>query len=158
MKSLYRIGELADLAGVSPRTIDYYTQVGLLQACCRSEGNYRLYDTQALDRLKVIRAYKEQGLQLVAIQARLAQMAKAPDGDLEKLRVHLEQIRKLVDQMMQECAEIAEAKPKLRAAAARDQQMRIAMSRVAGDVLHKAIMLSSLITSTVDDVGVSPII
>lgn len=154
-KPLYRIGELADLAGVSPRTIDYYTQVGLLQACGRSDGNYRLYDAQALERLKVIRAYREQGLHLAAIQARLV---RVQDRDAVMLKDHLEQIRELVDQMVRECAEIAEAKPRLRAAAVRDQQMRMAMSRAAGDVLHKAIMLSSLITSAVEEVSVPPII
>jgi len=153
-ETLYRIGELADLAGVSPRTIDYYTQVGLLQACRRSDGNYRLYDTSALERLKVIRAYREQGLHLSAIQTRLA---RAQDRDVETLQNHLEQIQGLVDQMMRECAEISDAKPRLRAAAVRDQQMRLAMSRAAGDVLHKAIMLSSLITSAFNEVNAPPI-
>lgn len=154
-RPLYRIGELADLAGVSPRTIDYYTQVGLLHECRRSGGNYRLYGAEALERLKVIRAYREQGLHLSAIQARLAM---SRDGDGEVLQGHLEQIRGLVDQMVRECAEIAEAKARLRAAAARDQQMRAALSRMAGDVLHKAITLSSLLTSAVEEGGVPPIV
>ena len=113
-KPLYRIGELADLAGVSPRTIDYYTQVGLLCECKRSEGNYRLYDADALQRLKVIRAYREQGLHLSAIQERLA---KLRDRDGEVLQDHLDLIQGMVEQMVRECAEITEAKSKIKAAA-----------------------------------------
>ncbi len=151
----FRIGELASLAGVSPRTVDYYTQIGLLQACRRTEGNYRLYGQEALERLKLIVAYREQGLRLSAIDARLSMLG---DGGGCAVRDRLDRIRGLVEQMGRECAEIAEAKPRLRAAAARDRQLRRALSRIAGDVLHKAILLSGLLASAGEEGGVPPVV
>jgi len=41
----YRIGELANIANVSKRTVDYYTSLGLLHAQ-RTKSNYRIYDEE----------------------------------------------------------------------------------------------------------------
>ncbi|MBM7707767.1 DNA-binding transcriptional MerR regulator [Chryseomicrobium aureum] len=52
-----KIGEVARLSGLSTRTIDYYTNCGLL-AFKRSEVNYRLYPgtvLQTLDRIQVLK-------------------------------------------------------------------------------------------------------
>ena len=57
----YRISELAELAGVTKRTVDYYTNLGLLKPD-RSCSNYRYYDTLALNRLKFIVACKSSDL------------------------------------------------------------------------------------------------
>jgi MerR family copper efflux transcriptional regulator len=55
-----RIGALADLAGVSSRTIDYYTQIGLIQEEARSPGKHRLYSTDALITIKIIKELQKQ--------------------------------------------------------------------------------------------------
>src|SRR5689334_256700 len=49
-------GELARLAGVSPDTIRYYERKGLLPKPIRTKSGYRLYDPQALMRVRVIRS------------------------------------------------------------------------------------------------------
>lgn len=67
---MYRIGELALLANVSKRTIDYYTSIGLLQAN-RSKSNYRIYETDALDDLKFIEDCKKLSLPLDTIRKKL---------------------------------------------------------------------------------------
>lgn len=64
---MYRIGETAELAGVSRRTIDYYTNLGLLKPF-RSESNYRLYSEDTLVRLKIIEVLKEKRLTLEEIK------------------------------------------------------------------------------------------
>ena len=53
----YKIGEVAKLAGVSKRTVDYYTNLGLLRPV-RSASNYRYYTDETLVRLKVIETMK----------------------------------------------------------------------------------------------------
>ena len=68
--AVYRIGELANLANVSKRTIDYYTGLGLLNAK-RSKGNYRIYPEDALDDLKTIEEYKKVHLPLHEIKGKL---------------------------------------------------------------------------------------
>ena len=45
--STYTTKELADLAGVSSRTLRYYDQIGLLVPA-RAQNGYRVYDTAAV--------------------------------------------------------------------------------------------------------------
>ena len=50
-----KIGELAKLADCQVETVRYYEREGLLPAPARSEGNYRLYSSEHLERLTFIR-------------------------------------------------------------------------------------------------------
>lgn len=63
---MYRIGQLAALANVTPDTIRYYEKQGIMSHDIRSEGGYRLYNDQDLQRLRFIRYAKQQGLTLEA--------------------------------------------------------------------------------------------
>jgi len=58
------------LAGVSRRTIDYYTNLGLLKPL-RSESHYRYYTEESLWRLKLIEGMKKQRYTLEEIKQRL---------------------------------------------------------------------------------------
>jgi len=60
----YRIGELADLVGMSPRTIRYYEEIGLLNSVKRIEGGKRVYTDRDTQRLKFIKRLKHLGLTL----------------------------------------------------------------------------------------------
>lgn len=70
----YSIGELADLGGVSRRTVRYYIQRRLLPAPT-GVGRGRHYHQDHLDCLIRIRELQESGLPLAEIAARLG-----PDG------------------------------------------------------------------------------
>lgn len=59
----YAIDELADLAGVSRRTVRYYVQEGLLPAPL-GVGRGRHYDAVHLERLLQVRAWQEAGRSL----------------------------------------------------------------------------------------------
>ena len=48
---LQKIGELAKATGCNIGTIRYYEREGLLPAPARSEGNYRLYGNEHVERL-----------------------------------------------------------------------------------------------------------
>lgn len=50
-----KIGELARLQGCTPETIRFYEKAGLLPAPVRTEGNYRHYDNEHVQRLRFIR-------------------------------------------------------------------------------------------------------
>ncbi|MGE7602109.1 MerR family transcriptional regulator [Peribacillus sp. NPDC097675] len=67
---LYRIGQLAELANVSRRTIDYYTNLGML-TYEKTGSRYRYYTEDALERLSMIERYKEQNMPLTEIKERL---------------------------------------------------------------------------------------
>lgn len=82
---MYRIGELASVANVSKRTIDYYTSIGLLRAQ-RSKSNYRIYTQQALEDLKFIEECKNLHIPLEEIKRKIEikQHEEVQEGELKK--------------------------------------------------------------------------
>jgi DNA-binding transcriptional MerR regulator len=54
-----RIQEAAAETGLTPRAIRYYEELGLLAPAARSEGAYRLFDDEDLERLRVIRGLRD---------------------------------------------------------------------------------------------------
>jgi MerR family transcriptional regulator, repressor of the yfmOP operon len=46
-----RIGEVAERVGITPRTIRYYEEIGLLPGGERPKGTHRLYDDADVERL-----------------------------------------------------------------------------------------------------------
>jgi DNA-binding transcriptional MerR regulator len=60
----YQIGELANLLGLSPRTIRYYEEIGLLNSVKRIEGGKRIYTDKDFQRLRFITRLKHLGLTL----------------------------------------------------------------------------------------------
>ena len=65
-------GEIAKKTGVSKKTVRLYDEKGLLKPSGYSEGNYRLYDTEALAVLEKIIALKQIGFSLEEIHDNLA--------------------------------------------------------------------------------------
>ncbi|MCY7289066.1 MAG: MerR family transcriptional regulator [Cryobacterium sp.] len=61
---IMQIGELAEKSRMSLRTIRHYDEVGLLKPSGRSEGGFRLYSPDDLDRLLAIRRIKALGFSL----------------------------------------------------------------------------------------------
>lgn len=65
--ALYPIGGLARLAGVSTRTVRYYEEIGLLRSARRYAGGRRVFDGDALQRLRFIGRLKQLGFSLEEI-------------------------------------------------------------------------------------------
>ena len=55
----YSIKEIADLAGVSTRTLRYYDEIGLLTPASIGENGYRYYDYGNVLQLQQIMFYRE---------------------------------------------------------------------------------------------------
>ena len=70
---LYRINELANLAGISERTLRYYDQIGLLIPASRSDTGYRIYSDNDLEKLQQILFWRELGFSLEQIRQLLNQ-------------------------------------------------------------------------------------
>jgi MerR family Zn(II)-responsive transcriptional regulator of zntA len=68
--TMMEIGQLAEAAGVTRRTIRYYVSLGLLPPG-EEDGTRRLYDERHLRRLAVIRRMKDAFLPLEEIRRRL---------------------------------------------------------------------------------------
>lgn len=56
---LLRITEVSTEVGLTPRSIRYYEELGLLNPAARSEGAYRLYDDDDVQRLRFIRGLRD---------------------------------------------------------------------------------------------------
>ena len=67
-----RIGEVADLLGINPKTIRYYEGIGLLPEPERTAAGYRLYTEDDLDRLSFVKMAQRLGLTLDEIGEVLA--------------------------------------------------------------------------------------
>ncbi len=65
---VFQIGELARLLNLSPRTIRYYEEIGLLASVRRVEGGKRIYTGEDLRRLRFIKKLKALGLTLAEMQ------------------------------------------------------------------------------------------
>jgi DNA-binding transcriptional MerR regulator len=63
-----RIGELADAADTTTKTLRYYEDQGLLPAAERTPGGYRDYTTDALARIDFIHRGQAAGLTLAQIR------------------------------------------------------------------------------------------
>ena len=93
------IGELARAAGVSTRTVRYYEEIGLLHTARRYAGGRRVFDGDALERLRFIGRLKRLGFSLeeigelnavFAMRNSTAEMLRALD---EKLEQHVTELQ-----------------------------------------------------------------
>ncbi|MCI4064469.1 MerR family transcriptional regulator [Micromonospora sp. R77] len=73
----YTVGQVARAARVTVRTLHHYDEIGLLSPRGRTAAGYRRYDDADLERLQLIRAYRELGFPLEEI----AEILDDPDGD-----------------------------------------------------------------------------
>ena len=70
----YELPELSDLAEVSPRTVRYYIQQGLLDPP-ESRGPAARYGPEHLDRLRLIKRLQREHLPLAEIRRRLEELS-----------------------------------------------------------------------------------
>jgi DNA-binding transcriptional MerR regulator len=108
------IGDVAKRAGVSPPTIRYYEDIGLLPAAARSSTGYRRYVNTTIEELRFIRKAQALGFSLDEIGEilKLSRSGKIPCSHvLDLARRHLaavdERIRQLARFRDQLAAEIA---------------------------------------------------
>ena len=64
----YTVQKLARLAGISPRTLRYYDEIGLLKPARINSSGYRIYGQEEVDRLQQILFYRELAVNLKDIR------------------------------------------------------------------------------------------
>jgi DNA-binding transcriptional MerR regulator len=111
MRTQLHIGEVAQLLGVTPKTIRHYQKVGLLADPARTEAGYRLYSAQDLLRLQRIRRLQALGLSLKQIKVvlgdpthehTLRQILQSLDQELGTQIALLEERRKKIRTLLDE--------------------------------------------------------
>ena len=68
----YTIMQLANLSGVSTRTLRYYDEINLLKPKRIGENGYRIYETEQIDMLEQILCYRALGVSLEEISRLLS--------------------------------------------------------------------------------------
>lgn len=86
------VGEVAELAGISVRTLHHYDELGLVVPGARSDAGYRLYDHADLERLQEVLTLRALGLPLAEIAALL------DDPTHDRMQVLREQAKRLRDE------------------------------------------------------------
>jgi len=115
---MIRIGELAELTGVTPRTIRYYEEIGLLQGSERRKGSHRLYADADIERVSELKRLRDllnlsldelkQLLEAEEARAALRKRFQASQSDAERLGIveaalpHVETQLELVRRRKQE--------------------------------------------------------
>jgi DNA-binding transcriptional MerR regulator len=101
---IYQIGEVAEITGLTHRTLHYYEEIGLLGERDHVPGKHRVYTDEDLERISRITRFKElMGHQLSEIKEiidldlerqALREEAETADSKAEKAR-NLERIREI---------------------------------------------------------------
>ena len=112
----FTIGKVASLVHVTPDTLRYYERAGLLGPAAKSKGGYRLYDHEALHRVRFIKEAQQFGFTLSEIRALLDLRAsdRACCTDVRRVAVEkklqleakikaMKAMSKVLDRLIAEC-------------------------------------------------------
>ncbi len=115
MKQL-TIGRLAELTGTTADTLRYYEKMKLIKESSRSKAGYRLYDEDAINIVRFIRAAKALNFTLVEIRklltlstsdqascAEVLQQTEAKIIEAEAQILELKAVKKVLSQLVQRC-------------------------------------------------------
>ena len=98
MAGLMRISELAQAADVSKRTVDFYTNLGLIQPAERTSGGFRLYDPSMVEIIGTVRRLEASGMGLDAIAKQLSSTSAADLAEIiNRLGNDIEALRTLAE-------------------------------------------------------------
>ena len=102
---LMRVGELAKAVGKTVRAMHLYEELGLLEPRARSEGGFRLYGPEAVDRIHWITKLQAIGFTLAEIQGFVKDFQNAKSAPEASARVEAlfhekrQQIRDQINQL-----------------------------------------------------------
>ena len=114
--SALTIGDLAKATATKVETVRYYERAGLLPAPARTEGNYRAYTAEHLERLSFIRRARDLGFTLEQVRALLSlsddkpqscaavdTLARAHLADVDRKIADLKSLRKELADVIGQC-------------------------------------------------------
>lgn len=112
----YQIGQVSTLSSVSIDTIRYYEKIGLIEKPIRSNGGFRKYSPQIVDKLNFIQQAQRLGFSLKEISHLLSlrvnrdsscrKVKKQTEGkiaDIERKILDLQKMKKALKLLAAEC-------------------------------------------------------
>src|SRR6201996_6984013 len=80
------VGRVAELAGVTVRTLHHYDEIGLVRPSARTAAGYRAYSAGDVERLRQVLAYRRLGFRLREIAALVDDPGTDAAAHLRRLR------------------------------------------------------------------------
>ncbi len=108
-----KIGELAKLTDCSIQAIRYYEKEGLIASSARSEGNFRLYNQTAVQRLLFIKLCRKLDLSMFEIR-QLLTLKSSPGAQCDQVNHMMDTHIQQVETRIQELVQLREHLKKLR--------------------------------------------
>lgn len=105
-----QIQEFSKRTGIPAKTIRYYEEIGLLPSPARAENNYRQYDEQDVDRLRLVAGARRLDLSLEEIREILAMR----DRREAPCRVLLERLEHKADEIAERILVLKQMERELR--------------------------------------------
>jgi DNA-binding transcriptional MerR regulator len=96
----YTIQKLAQIAGISTRTLRYYDEIGILKPARINSSGYRIYGQAEVDRLQQILFYRELGVSLDHIKDIITAPAFDSAQALKEHREKLLEKRNQLDELI----------------------------------------------------------
>jgi len=116
MARQFTISQLAKQADIPTTTVRYYERIGLVEPEDRSHGNYRLYGSDSLKKLRFIRAAQAIGFTLEDVKSLLADddgetptcgsvqgLIEDRLADVEQRLKDLRHVRKVLKSALEQC-------------------------------------------------------
>lgn len=97
----YTVQKLANLSGITTRTLRYYDEIGILKPARISSSGYRIYGEKEVDRLQQILFYRELGVELECIKKIISNSSFNEDKALREHREKLLEKRNQIDRLIE---------------------------------------------------------
>lgn len=107
MKEYWKVGEVAELAGLTIRTLRYYDQICLFSPSQYTESGHRLYTKADLVRLQPILSLKQMGMSLEEIQLLLSNPEEQTVAEI--LQTQISRVKKEIEVQQKLVAELENA-------------------------------------------------
>jgi DNA-binding transcriptional MerR regulator len=130
-----RIGEVSKLSGIGVEALRFYEKAGLLERPPRTEGGYRLYGREVLERLDFIRRAQVLGFSLEEIRQIIAER-RASASPCARVR---EVVRRRLSELDERMAEMRRYRRELAGALAEWDAEGDAEGHVCGLIEHTSI-------------------
>ena len=84
----YSINQVARMLGITPKTLRYYEQIGLVSPDRREDSNYRIYSDDNVEKLRSILFYRKLEFPLKDIK----QLVESPDNHQDAIRAQIDKL------------------------------------------------------------------
>ena len=102
MHNSITISQLGKLVGLTPKTIRFYEEVGLILPAKRADNGYRIYDFSAVEELKLIKYARNLGLPIEKIKKMLKGCTTGCDHTEEEIHNEINEYLSVLDTRIEE--------------------------------------------------------